>query len=58
MAHFGLIFLSILSLLLGVAFTYLAIGSIRESDHGLAVTSSMVALTGLATAGLIYWAVL
>jgi hypothetical protein len=33
MAHFGLIFLSLLSLLGGVAFMYLAIGSIKESDY-------------------------
>ena len=58
MAHFGLIILSLLSLLAGAAFTYLAIGSIKENDYGLAITSLIVALTAVATVGLIYSAVL
>jgi hypothetical protein len=58
MAQSGLIFLSLLSLLAGVAFMYLAMGSIKESDYGLAITSLIVALTAFATVGLIYSAVL
>ena len=58
MAHFGLIFLSLLSVLAAVAFMYLAIGSIKERDYGLGVTSLIMALTAIATVGLIYSAVL
>ncbi len=54
MAHFGLIFLSLLSVLAGVAFTYLGIGSIEENDYGLASTCFILALTAAATVGLIF----
>jgi hypothetical protein len=53
MAHFGLVFLSLLSLLAGVAFVYLAIGSIKESDYGLGITSLIMALTAVATVAFI-----
>ena len=53
MAHFGLIFLSLLSLLAGAAFMYLAIGSIKESDYGLGITPLIMALTAVATVGFI-----
>ena len=53
MAHFGLIFLSLLSVLAGVVFIYLAIGSIKERDYGLGITSSIMALTAVATVAVI-----
>ena len=53
MTHFLLIFLWLISLLAGGAFMYLAIGSIKADDHGLGITSVMLAPTAVATVGFI-----
>jgi hypothetical protein len=58
MVHFILIFLLICSAFSAAMFVYLAIGSITANDYGLGITSFLLGLTAVATAGLLLSAVL
>ena len=53
MVHFILMFLLIGSAFSAAIFVCLAIGSIKESDYGLGITSFLLALTAVATVGFI-----